>query len=284
MKILVIGGNRFFGKKLVERLIKEDHSITLLNRGSIEDGFGDRVERIHCNRTDKEALQNALGQSSWDIVYDQVCFDYQTAKDACEVFAGKVSRYIYTSSQSVYEPGKNLSEADFKPEGHKFEVRKTKDSDYAEAKRQAEVGFYEAADFPVALLRFPIVIGHDDYTKRFVFHVDHIKEGQEIYFPNINARISFITSDFAAETLAALCEKEFVGPLNAASPAPITLARFVEIIEDITGKKAKLAEQGDECNHSPYGIDQDWFMDCGKLAELGLVGKEIEKWLPSLLR
>lgn len=284
MKILIIGGNRFFGKKLAKQLLNEGHDITLLNRGNIDDGFENKVDRIKCDRTDKLALLNATKGSSWDLVYDQVCFDYQTAKNACEVFEGKTPRYIYTSSQSVYGPGQNLKEEEFDPKNHKFEKEESSSNNYAEAKRQAEVGFWEFAKFPVTLVRFPIVIGHDDYTKRFAFHVERIREGKDIYIPNIEAQISFITSDFASQTLAALADKPIAGPLNAASPSPIKLSRFVEIIESSARKKAVLASSSNEENHSPYGIKQDWFMDCSRLKEYGLIGSEIEEWLPSLLK
>ena len=169
-------------------------------------------------------------------------------------------------------------------DNHQFEKEETKSGNYAEAKRQAEVGFWKFAKFPVTLVRFPIVIGHDDYTKRFAFHVDRIREGKEIYIPNINSQISFITSDFAAQTLSTLADKAIEGPLNAASPSPIRLSRFVEIIETCVGKKIVLASEPNVENHSPYGIESDWFMDCIKLKEYGLVGSEIEEWLPSLLK
>ena len=32
-KILVLGGTRFFGRKLVERLLKEGHDVTIMTRG-----------------------------------------------------------------------------------------------------------------------------------------------------------------------------------------------------------------------------------------------------------
>lgn len=283
MNILIIGGNRFFGKKLAHILLNEGHDLTLLNRGNVDDGLGSKVTRIRCDRTDKLALSQALEGLSWDLVYDQVCYDYQTACDACEVFAGKTPRYIYTSSQSVYLPGRDLKESDFDPTIHKFDKEETQFSNYAEAKRQAEVGFSKFAPFSMTLVRFPIVIGDDDYTGRFAFHVEHIRDGKEIFFPNIRAQISFVTSDFAAKALAALAKVDSEGPLNVASPSPIRLSRFINIIEESVGKKIKLALQPDESNHSPYGIESDWFMNCDRLKDLGIVASEIEEWLPTLL-
>ncbi|MGC8230789.1 NAD-dependent epimerase/dehydratase family protein [Pseudobacillus badius] len=43
-KILVIGGTRFLGRKLVERLIQEGHHVTVMTRGS--NPFGDKVEHM----------------------------------------------------------------------------------------------------------------------------------------------------------------------------------------------------------------------------------------------
>lgn len=61
--------------------------------------------------------------------------------------------------------------------------------------------FMQQATFPVAAVRFPIVLGTDDYTKRLHFHIEHIREGREIGVPNSAAHISFIRSDEAADFL-----------------------------------------------------------------------------------
>ncbi|OUR95820.1 hypothetical protein A9Q84_15070 [Halobacteriovorax marinus] len=284
MDILILGGNQFFGKKLTKILIDEGHKVTLLNRGNVDDGFGDQISRIKCDRNDKELLIRTLGSKVWDIVYDQICFDYDTAKDACEVFEGKAKKFIFTSSNAVYQAGENLVESDFRPEDHTFEKKETMMSDYGEAKRQAEAAFHMYAKFPVTYVRFPVVVGNDDYTGRFQFHVESIKNKVPIYFPNINVESSFITSDFAAKTLAALGKSSFSGPINAASPSPITMQKFISIIEEAVGEKLRPANAPTPECHSPYGRKDNWFLDCSKLKELGLVASEISEWLPLLLK
>lgn len=47
MKILVIGGNLYFGKRLVDLLVKNNHEVTLLNRQSKPDDFGNKVDSSH---------------------------------------------------------------------------------------------------------------------------------------------------------------------------------------------------------------------------------------------
>jgi nucleoside-diphosphate-sugar epimerase len=279
MKVLIIGGNRFFGKKLAQILIAEGHDLTMLNRGSIEDGLSSHLKRIKCDRTNFNDLQSAVGSESWDLVYDQVCFTGQEAKEALEIFKGKVGHYIFTSSQSVYGPDQNISESTFDPTTYEFEEMVPKAGHYAEAKRQSEAVFFRDGDFPVTAVRFPIVLGADDYTGRFAFHVNRILNGQEIYMVNPQAKISFISSDDAAMVLRFLGEQKAVGPINACSEKPIVLKDFITLLESELGKSAVMVDAPTEENTSPYGIDSDWFMNIEKLKALDCLPAPIETWL-----
>lgn len=53
---------------------------------------------------------------------------------------------------------------------------------------------FQHAPFDVVAVRFPLVIGPDDYTHRFTFHVDRIKQGLPIGIDHPKARYSFISS------------------------------------------------------------------------------------------
>ena len=162
MKILIIGGTLYFGKKLTQLLISEGDQVTLLNRGNQYDNFGSGIKRIKCDRNNLEEMKKLLANETWDVVFDQVCYDYKTAKNACDIFKDKVKHYVFTSSQSVYQAGANITEDEFKPENHQFEKEESVDSNYAEAKRQAEVAFENFATFPITYVRFPIVLGEND--------------------------------------------------------------------------------------------------------------------------
>ena len=284
MKALILGGNRFFGKRLVQKLINQNYEVTLLNRGNTDDGFRDQVQRIKCDRNSKTDLSTALASNEWDIVFDQICYDYQTAKDSCEVFKDRTTKYIFTSSKSVYLPGNNLKEDDFKAINHKFSDFADKDSNYAEAKRQAEVAFGEFASFPVTSVRFPIVIGDDDYTKRFHFHINRVKQSKEIYFPNLEALITFIDANSAAESLLFLGRSDYNGPINCASPDSISLKSFMAMIEKEANKPTVYAQEETTENHSPYGIEENWYMNCQKMQSIGLHLPTLSEWLPQLIK
>lgn len=85
MKILIIGGNRFFGKRLSKNLINKGHDVTLLNRGNFDDGLGGEVKRIKCDRNEDVELEEQLKNLSFDVVYDQVCYDFYQAKSICRI-------------------------------------------------------------------------------------------------------------------------------------------------------------------------------------------------------
>lgn len=44
MKILVLGGTRFFGRRLVHMLIEDGHDVTIATRGLAQDDFGSSVK------------------------------------------------------------------------------------------------------------------------------------------------------------------------------------------------------------------------------------------------
>jgi nucleoside-diphosphate-sugar epimerase len=274
--ILLVGGNRFFGKRFAELALQRGHSLTLINRGARDDGLGTRVERI---RADRSELAQVTKSRHWDLVVDQVCYDAAEARAACAALRGKTSRYFFTSTVSVYDLGANLREQDFNSRDYCFTQDVSRSQDYGVAKRQAEAVFFSQNDFPVVALRFPFVLGEDDYTGRLNFHVDRVREGRKIYFPQIDARTSFIHAQDAAYSMLALIDLDFEGALNIGPTQPLALRDLIMMIEKSVGKKAQLGAG----EPSPYGIEGDWFTNTEKLHSLGIKPREILSWLPSLI-
>ncbi|WP_237690812.1 NAD-dependent epimerase/dehydratase family protein [Paenibacillus caui] len=88
MKVLVLGGTRFFGKRLVELLIEAGDQVTIATRGLTADSFGDRVTRVKADRQVREDLEDLVKHGPWDIIYDNICYASQDAQDAADLFAG----------------------------------------------------------------------------------------------------------------------------------------------------------------------------------------------------
>ena len=72
MNILVIGGTRYFGIHMVNKLLEQGHRLTIATRGKTRDSFGDKVERIIIERTNEESMRKALQGKHFDVVIDKI--------------------------------------------------------------------------------------------------------------------------------------------------------------------------------------------------------------------
>lgn len=282
--ILVIGGTRFFGKKLVERLIDEGHHVTILTRGQSVHPFGNKVEHIIADRKDAEQLAKAVEGCKFDVVYDNICYSPNEAKEFCYIFNGKIGKLVFTSTLSTYEAnGTPKTEEDFNPYTYEIRMGDTTEFSYGEGKRQGEAVLFKYAEFPVVAVRFPIVMGEDDYTRRLHFHVEHILNEEPMGFVNMDAEMSFIRASEAAAFLHFAGLSEIEGPFNATSTGTFSLKALIELIEEATGKRAKITLLGDDEHRSPYAIPASWYMLPTKAEQAGFEFSELSSWLPQLV-
>ncbi len=238
MKILVMGGTRYFGKRLVDLLIGQGHELSIATSGRTAFSFSKPVRHFKMERQDADSLQ-VLGEEDWDLVYDQICSDAYDARGACTVFSGRVKRYVNTSTIRVYaQPGIMYGEQGYDPlAGQLIMGRRSEGVSYGEGKRQAEAVFAREAAFPVLSVRLPVVLGLDDYTRRLEAYVDRVLNRETIYVPVTDMGMSMISSAEAARFLAwAGCESSQTGPVNACSDGTVFLKDIAAYIGKSAGK------------------------------------------------
>ncbi|MEF2245209.1 NAD-dependent epimerase/dehydratase family protein [Paenibacillus sp. IITD108] len=283
--ILVLGGTRFFGRKLVELFIEDGHNVAIMTRGQSGNPFGNKVEHIIADRTNKEELANKFEGRKFDIVYDNICYSPNEAFEFCEIFNGKIGRLVFTSTLAVYEAdGAEKSEVDFDPYSYKIIMGDKTDFTYGEGKRQAEAVFFKYAEFPVAAVRFPIVMGEDDYTRRLHFHVERIAREEPIGFLDMDAEMPFIQAAEAAQFLKWAGISGIEGSYNAASNGKISLHELIALIEQEVGKAAQISLAGPEDIRSPYAIPASWLMINDKAAKDGFRFSNLHDWLQPLIK
>ncbi|MDO9182851.1 MAG: NAD-dependent epimerase/dehydratase family protein [Bacteriovorax sp.] len=285
MKILVLGGTRYFGRHLIESLLAKGHDVTVATRGNNEIPFSSKVQFVKSDRKNQDDLKKLAELGPFDILYDQICMSGMDAHIAVLAFRDQCKRYIFTSTGSVYDFQNDhaLVESDFNPKNYKINLGATQPTDYQEDKRQAEAVFSEQSNFPVAMVRFPIVLGEDDYTARLKFHISRIINNEEIYFPRLETQMAFIRSDEAGEFLSFLGEQSFTGPVNAASNGAIALGELVGLIELANNKKAKLVDTKTALNASPFGSEVDFVMSNKLANELGFKFLNLREYLGRLV-
>lgn len=82
--ILVLGGTRFFGRRLVQNLIDDGHCVSIGTRGNIRPDFSSEVEYLTLDRRDPKSMAKVLKGRRWDVVYDQLCMDSIDASHSVE--------------------------------------------------------------------------------------------------------------------------------------------------------------------------------------------------------
>lgn len=100
MRTLVIGGTRFLGRAVVERLLANGHEVTLLNRGESGPALFPGVPRLTMDRAAISA--DALGGGSWDAVIDTCAYYPHEIEQTVAALRGRVERYALVSTGSVY--------------------------------------------------------------------------------------------------------------------------------------------------------------------------------------
>lgn len=281
-KVLVLGGTRFFGKQLVETLLQEGYDVTIATRGITEDPFGDTVKRIVVDREDEKLLEERLEGKSYDVVYDNLCYSPNAAEVICKVLRDRVKKYVMTSSMAVYESALDLQEEDFNPYEYSITYGDRKDFTYSEGKRLAEAVLFQLATFPVVVVRFPVVIGENDYTKRLQFYVENVVKQEPIVMGHLDGKLSFIHEKEAGEFLAWCGMENIEGPINACSNGVISMGEVIRFIEEHSGTKALIQEAGD--NIAPYNEVANCTLHNRKARELGFPFRELKLEMENVLQ
>ncbi|WP_234337043.1 NAD-dependent epimerase/dehydratase family protein [Streptomyces xylophagus] len=287
--VLVIGGNRYFGKRLIARLLAAGDRVTVLNRGSSAPPAG--VVHLIADRDDEDALRAALGPRTFDVVVDQVCYTPRQAAIARRVFAGRTGRYVMTSTVEVYEYEDSptlVSEAAVDPLSVRVDLElpwdepEFLDAHYGEGKRQAEAVFAAPEpELPYVAVRVAHVLGGaDDFTGRLQHYADRIRAGEPIAVPANNHPATYIHVDEIADFLFWTVGQNFTGPVNAASHGMLTTEELCEAIAAHIPSGRTVLRTVELGETSPFSFTRGYGMDNSRAEKLGYPFGDVRRWLP----
>lgn len=280
MKILVIGGTRFFGIHMVNELIENGHDVTIATRGKTSDEYGDKVKRIIIERTNEISVKEALNGTHYDVVIDKIAYCSNDIRYVMDVV--DCDKYIHMSSTSVYEPKHmNTVESDFDGTSKELIWCNRMDFPYEQIKRQAEYALWQKySDRNWIAVRYPFAIGKDDYTKRLLFYVEHIMKSIPMNIDNLDYQMGFIRSDEAGRFMAFLVDKDVRGAINGSSEGTISIRELIDYVEKKTGSKAILCDEGE---NAPYNGEPEYSINTDKAQSLGFRFSVLHDWIYELL-
>ena len=280
MNILVIGGTRFFGIHMVNELLTQGHDITIATRGKAIDEYGNRVRRIVIERTSEASMKKALSGMRYDVVIDKIAYCSNDIKYVME--AVDCDKYILMSSTAVYEPKHmNTVESDFDGSSKELIWCDRKDFSYTELKRQAECALWQKySDRNWIAVRYPFVIGKDDYTKRLLYYVEHTMKSIPMNIDHLDYQMGYIRSEEAGKFMAFLVDKDIRGAVNGSSKGTISIREIIEYVEKKTRIKAVTDKTGE---NAPYNGEPEYSINTEKAESLGFRFSTLQDWIYELL-
>jgi len=252
MKILILGGTRFFGYHIARRLLEDGHDLTRFNRGVTADDFGGRVQRIQGDRNDYGQFYERLRSLTFDVVVDMIAFQAEDSCAAVRTFQGNVGHFIHISTGSVYVVTKDfpcpLREEDFNRELLPPPKKEAEAWLYGYHKRRCEVVLNEAYQkhaFPVTIFRLPIVMGERDHTLRAYSYFIRIEDGQPVILPD--AGMSVFTHIYQSDIVKTVASNlmnpsSFGEAYNLAMGEVMSVRSFVLKSADFLGRKPELVD------------------------------------------
>ena len=189
MRYLIIGGTRYMGRVVVERLLERGDHVTVYSRGNNRPHWWDRVDHLIGDRTDAADLRSRLRGRSFDAVLDTQAYRREDVESTVRALEGNVGRYLFVSTGSVYMAGMldfwnhvpfRESDVDWSTIGYDY----PEDEDpYGVGKRHCEKWLNENSRAPFTIVRIPATMGWDDDTLRMWWWVQRALDGRPIVVP-----------------------------------------------------------------------------------------------------
>lgn len=243
MKILVIGGTQFMGRRIVERLLAGGHDVSVLHRSATHD-LGPHVRNLKADRADLESVRRLIADQRVDLVFD-LAYDFRNGTPAEQVVAAAMSaadglqRYVFMSSVAAYGTGEDLPEtAPLVADDHP--------NTYAVHKASAERALFSLnaeTGLPVTTIRPPFVHGPRQPFYREQFFWDRILDGRPIILPDDgDTPMAWAFADDVAEAcVRATSVPEAAGEaFNVGHVERLTHRTFVEALARAAGVEATL--------------------------------------------
>lgn len=294
MKVLVIGGTKFFGKAIVRQLQNAGHKVSIFSRGNQRPEFLDQVEHIAGDRTNFSEFKSKLQQRTFDIVMDNIAFNANEVQSALDTFAGNVKRYVFTSTGSLY--GTMTARKPIREEDVNFKFQppeKERDQfvwTYTMGKLQAEKALLDQDKVEFTIIRPPMVLGPEDVSLRGYFYFQRLLDKKPLILTNggfQSFRMAY-SEDLAKGYLLAMKSKKAIGQTyNIAQQEVITLRELLEEAAKVFGVETNfvdipyktMSESGFQYPE-PYSVLQNFIPDVSKAErDLNYTSTTFSDWI-----
>jgi 2'-hydroxyisoflavone reductase len=296
MDLLILGGTRFLGRHLVEAALRDDHRVTLFNRGLSGPDLFPEVETI---TGDRDGDLSALQGRRWDAVIDTCGYVPRVVRASAGLLADAADHYTFVSSISVYPddigPGADEDAPVQELEDHT--VEEVTGETYGGLKALCERAAEEKMPSRVLNVRPGLISGPHDPTDRFTYWPHRVAAGGEVLAPDRPERqVQFIDVRDLAGWMIKMSAEQQTGTYNATGPAyELRMGKLLEECEAVGGEaqviwvsEEFLEETGVEpFTEMPLWVPREYAgmleVDCGRAIAAGLTFRPVSQTIRDVL-
>jgi nucleoside-diphosphate-sugar epimerase len=230
MRILMLGGTKFFGRQAVDLLIRRGHDVKTFSRGEATSG----AKHVVGERGDGKPIIELLQRQQFDCLVDNIAFDAEDVEALSDELTRQSIRYVLTSSFVVY--GNEHAAALSAVSESDANLDLDDGSQYHNGKRRSERALLQYVEaFPWISLRPCNVEGPGDPSSRRGFWIDRVSDGQGILVPSDwdwNAPFPTVFANDVASAIALAAESNISGTTYNVAGEIITLTKLIQAIAD----------------------------------------------------
>lgn len=237
----------FVGRSLTERLaLDAQYDITLFNRGKSNAGLFPGIKQLHGNRESEDIEK--ITRENWDAVIDFSGYYPLTFVELLKQLRGKVGRYIFISTISVYNWSKlsqPISENDEILACNEEQKTSKLPDAYGEKKAEMERILLSEHGLDKIIFRPSFIYGKYDWTERFYYWLYRVCVTDKILIPPValNAPISLTNAGDLVEALIQSLNIKHHGEVyNAISQSAVTLKEMILLAAKLMGKEIDFVE------------------------------------------
>lgn len=260
MKVLIVGGSGYLGRRMAELLLRRGDEVTVASRGRLQPDVIRQARTVVVDRQDRGTFEQAFRDHNFDAVIDNIAYTREDVDSAVRALQGRTGQYVFTSTMAVYrdtEGARPLRESDAdlnwvpRPgEATRSALHPTQGHAYGTGKRQAELALIEQNAFNWTVIRPPIIVAPDDRTRRVWWFVQRILDGGPILVPDWGPRRVFqvaYADDLAETYVAALGNPGAYGKAyNVAQPEIFGPETWIDALSAALGRDSRCVRVGEE--------------------------------------
>lgn len=218
--ILLLGGTRFIGRHLLEKLNTKVFDVFYFHRGVTNFAPSSNATEILGDRTKEQDIARLFSRK-FDVIVDISGEEYEMVELAVRYSKKNQPYYVYISSSSVYSSSPRIHDE------HEIPVEQSTSS-YTNAKILSEKLVKDSFE-KYAIVRTSKVYGPYNHIYREQYFIDRLINNEQITLVN-DPILHFTYVDDLVEGITELISKNLSGIFNIAGKEPVRLSFFVKTI------------------------------------------------------